>query len=81
LRHPDLSGVPVLIFANKQDIPNAITPSELAAKLDLDSLQITPAGDSSLRKWHVQWCSAQEGKGLLEGLDWLNMQLFPYSDQ
>ena len=40
-----ISGVPVVVFANKQDLPNACSPSEVAARLGLPQLQY--------RKWLV----------------------------
>jgi len=63
-----LKDVPVLIYANKQDLPKAMAPGKLAAELDLPSL---PAS----RPWHVQGCQAVTGDGLYEGLDWLSATL------
>ncbi|XP_026382550.1 ADP-ribosylation factor 2-like [Papaver somniferum] len=54
----------LLIFANKQDIPNAMNVAEITEKLDLDSL--------NNRKWHIQSTCATSGEGLYEGLDWLS---------
>lgn len=36
--HPGISGKPFLIFANKQDLPTALSEVELATKLNLPSL-------------------------------------------
>ncbi|KAB0793296.1 hypothetical protein PPYR_12916 [Photinus pyralis] len=52
----------VLIFANKQDLPNAMTVEELTDKMNLKSLRIP---------WHIQPASAINGEGINEGLDWL----------
>jgi len=59
----ELKGVPMLIFANKQDLPNVMTVGEI-----IDRLQLRIIND---RPWYVQGCSAHSGMGLHEGLDWL----------
>ncbi|XP_017700590.2 ADP-ribosylation factor-related protein 1-like isoform X2 [Phoenix dactylifera] len=38
LRHGDLQGAPLLILANKQDLPGAVSAEELARYLDLKEL-------------------------------------------
>uniref|UniRef100_A0A0A8ZCX7 ADP-ribosylation factor n=1 Tax=Arundo donax TaxID=35708 RepID=A0A0A8ZCX7_ARUDO len=53
----------MLVFANKQDLPNAMSAEEIAEKLELQSL--------SNRTWHIQGGSATSGKGLYEAMDWL----------
>ncbi|KAL0210644.1 hypothetical protein RCL1_005080 [Eukaryota sp. TZLM3-RCL] len=58
-----LVGVPVLVFANKQDLMQALPASEIANLLDLDLIRD--------RRWHIQGCSAKDGTGLQDGLDWL----------
>lgn len=58
----ELRGVPLLVFANKQDHPNAVSSEELAKRLGL--LQVRG------REWHVQASIAHTGDGLYEGLDW-----------
>lgn len=63
----ELSEVPMLIFANKQDLPNCLTEDELASRLGLHK-----------RKkdlWHIQTCCATIGDGLYGGLDWLSARL------
>ena len=57
-----LAGASLLIFANKQDIPGALTKQEIATVLELDSL--------GKRHWHIESCSAVTGEGLLDGFDW-----------
>ncbi len=59
LDEPSLSGAPVLVFANKQDLLNAAPPSEIMKELD-----VTQHKD---RDVHVAPCSAKSGKGLEEG--------------
>lgn len=61
-----LGGVPVLVFANKQDLMNAKEKDELIGEEGLD-LKVALDG----RDWHVQPCSAKNGEGLAEGLEWL----------
>jgi len=61
------STSPVLIFANKQDLPNAINASKLAEILQLNKLK--------QRAWYIQPCVATNGTGLIEGMEWLREQL------
>lgn len=50
------SGVPVLIFANKQDLFNAAPASEIAEGLQLHTIRD--------RTWQIQACSATSGEGV-----------------
>lgn len=52
----------LLVFANKQDLPNAMSASEITDKLGLNELR--------QRKWYIQSTCATTGDGLYEGLDW-----------
>ena len=56
-----------LLFANKQDLPNAMAISEMTDKLGLQSLRN--------RTWYVQATWATQGTSLYEGLDWLSNEL------
>jgi len=58
----------LLLFANKQDLPNAFPVCEVSQQMGLYSLpeEIT---------WHAQACCATTGDGLCEGLDWLGNTL------
>ena len=58
-----LAHAAVLVLANKQDLPNALTPAKLTEKLGLHSMR--------QREWYIQGCCATTGEGLYEGLDWL----------
>jgi small GTP-binding protein len=58
----ELDKACVLVYANKQDLPEAMSPQEIAEKLGLKNLK---------RKWNVQGCSATRGDGLMQGLDWI----------
>ena len=60
-----LASAKVLVFANKQDMPNALSVSVVTERLDLRAARCT-------HEWYVQGCSATHGgQGLYEGLDWL----------
>lgn len=50
----------LLVFANKQDIPGSMTPTEVTEKLRLGQLKD--------RTWYVVPSCATTGEGLLEGL-------------
>jgi len=58
-------GASLLIFANKQDLPNALSGDAIAKHLNLGSEQYAK------RHWSIMPCSAQTGEGLVEGIDWL----------
>ncbi|EAT44050.1 AAEL004565-PA, partial [Aedes aegypti] len=64
LQEDELRDAVLLVFANKQDLPNAMTAAELTDKLHLNQL----------RNRHVTTCATQ-GHGLYEGLDWLSNEL------
>ncbi|CAF0940981.1 unnamed protein product [Adineta steineri] len=65
LNEDELKTVPVLIFANKQDLPNRLTIDEMKEKLNLSKL------DETKRKWHLQPSSAPNKEGLEEGFAWI----------
>lgn len=67
LNEDELQGIPVLVFANKQDLPKALSVEEVTRKLELHKY----VG----RKWIVQGASANRGEGLFEGLEWLSNAL------
>ncbi|GKT36450.1 Small GTPase superfamily, ARF/SAR type like protein [Aduncisulcus paluster] len=61
------AGVPVLVYANKQDVPHAISPEGVTRNLGLLKVHDRP--------WHVQGACARSGEGLYEGLEWLSAEL------
>ncbi|NXQ90742.1 ARF5 factor, partial [Nyctibius grandis] len=67
LQEDELRDAVLLVFANKQDMPNAMAVSELTDKLG-------PQGLRS-RAWYVQATCATQGTGLYDGLDWLSHEL------
>jgi len=64
LSYDGFRDTPVLIFANKQDLPNALSESQLVNRIRLHQVR---------QQWHIQACCAATGDGLYEGLDWLAM--------
>eukprot|EP00960_Hanusia_phi_P037568 753020-Hanusia_phi.AAC.6 len=67
LNEDELRDAVLLIFANKQDLPNAMSAADITDKLGLHSLR--------QRNWYIQATCATSGEGLYEGLDWLSNQL------
>ncbi|XP_055102092.1 ADP-ribosylation factor 3-like isoform X3 [Symphalangus syndactylus] len=67
LAEDKLRDAALLVFANKQDLPNAMNAAEITDKLGLHSLRH--------RNWYIQATCATSGDGLYEGLDWLANQL------
>ena len=63
LEEAKMAGVPILVFANKQDLLNAIAASEVSTALNLHTIRD--------RQWHIQSCSAKTGEGLQEGMEWI----------
>ncbi|KAL0758193.1 hypothetical protein Bca101_095861 [Brassica carinata] len=57
----------VVVYANKHEVPGAMSASEISNELDLASLRQR----NWQRNWHVQSSCAISGDGLHEGLDWL----------
>ncbi|KAL4703543.1 hypothetical protein ACJJTC_010163 [Scirpophaga incertulas] len=67
LKEDELRDAVILVFANKQDMPNAMTAAELTNALNLNNLRN--------RRWYIQATCATQGQGLYEGLDWLSNEL------
>ncbi|KHN71247.1 ADP-ribosylation factor-like protein 3 [Toxocara canis] len=67
LEEEKLKSVPVLIFANKQDLVTAAKASEIAEGLQLLSIRD--------RSWQIQACSAVTGEGIRDGMDWISKNL------
>jgi small GTP-binding protein len=67
LEEDELRDAILLVYANKQDLPNAVKPQELGNRLKLNSI--------TNRAWQVQGTCATTGDGLYEGLDWLGEQI------
>merc|ERR1712100_785788 len=67
LNEDELREAIVLVFANKQDLPNAMSAAEVTEKLGLHSMRN--------RQWFIQSACATTGDGLYEGLDWMSRTL------
>jgi len=63
MKEEDLANTKLLVYANKQDLPNAMDPDNMKKVLGLHDLHS--------HTWHLQPCKATTGEGLYEGLDWL----------
>ena len=57
-----LKDVKLLIFCNKQDLPNSKSANYIVEKLELNNIK---------QHWYIQECSALYSKGIYEGLEWL----------
>merc|ERR1712027_6649 len=67
LAEDELRDAVLLVFANKQDLPNAMPTNEVTERLGLNQLRN--------RQWYIQSTCATTGDGLYEGLDWLSNTL------
>lgn len=69
LSHPDICKrrVPVLFFANKMDLRDAVSSVKVSSLMGLDSIKDNP--------WQICTSNALSGEGLHEGIDWLTGQM------
>ena len=67
LSEEELKDVPVLVLANKQDLPNAMNELEVCNGLGLTEIKN--------RKWSLFKVSAVQGSGLQESFQWLVDQM------
>ncbi|EEA08515.1 putative ADP ribosylation factor [Cryptosporidium serpentis] len=67
LSEDELRDACLVVLANKQDLPNAMSVTEVTEKLQLSSIRH--------RNWYIQSTCATTGDGLYEGLDWLARNL------
>ncbi len=63
LSEDELSEAALLVFANKQDQPGARGAGDISEALKLAELRD--------RNWTIVACSAIDGSGVEEGMDWL----------
>ena len=66
INDPEMRNAVLLVFANKQDMPSAMSATELAEALGLAKLSVP---------WTVQGTCALTGDGLADGLTWLSEQV------
>ena len=57
-----LKNVKLLIFCNKQDLPNSKPVNYISENLELNKIK---------QNWYIQQCSALYNTGVYEGLEWL----------
>lgn len=77
LTDPRLKGKPVLIYANKQDQPSAVTATELSIKLKIDELKDNPVrvvGSVALPAEYNANC-LESDPALFDGMSWLCRQV------
>ncbi|RCV44487.1 hypothetical protein SETIT_9G377700v2 [Setaria italica] len=67
IRHEHLRGAPLLIVANKQDLPGVINDEELTKFLNFKELDDRP--------YMFQAVSAYDGRGIKSGIEWLVEQM------
>ncbi|KAI9853451.1 MAG: Arf GTPase arl1 [Vezdaea acicularis] len=72
LNEEELKEAALLVFANKQDQPGAKGAGDISEALRLGELRD--------RNWSIVACSAIDGSGIKEGMDWLVVG-FPSSEQ
>lgn len=62
IQEEELKKAILVVFANKQDMDQAMTPTEVANALGLPALKD--------RKWQIFKTSATKGTGLDEAMEW-----------
>merc|ERR1712217_188130 len=67
LNEDEMRDAMLPVFANKQDLPNAMPAAEITEKLGLHNMRN--------RQWFIQSACATTGDGLYEGLDWMSRTL------
>lgn len=67
LNEEELKDAALLVFANKQDQPGAKGAGDISQALRLGELRD--------RNWSIMACSAVDGSGVTEGMDWLVVSL------
>ena len=67
LENETLRNAVILIYANKQDLPDAKKADEIIELYELKKIKE--------HIWNIQPCSAQTGEGIITGMKWLSDQL------
>lgn len=63
-------GIPIVVYSNKMDIKDSLSPSQVSLKLELDQIRNKP--------WQIFGSNALTGEGLTEGVNWLASQIRQY---
>lgn len=61
------SAIPILFFANKMDLPKALTPAQISEVLELDKYEAFP--------WQIVASNGITGQGVEEGIKWLSQYI------
>lgn len=83
LREPQLAAVPVVVFANKQDLKTALTVDEISKRLNLASItdrqwrtdaqsKTDLSADLLALIADIESAIFKDGEGIYEGVDWLS---------
>jgi signal recognition particle receptor subunit beta len=64
LKFEEAVSLPILVLANKQDLPNALCVGDVAGKMDLQNLL-------KGREWTIFGTCCTIGEGVYEAFDWL----------
>eukprot|EP00189_Rhodosorus_marinus_P007333 CAMPEP_0184755206 /NCGR_PEP_ID=MMETSP0315-20130426/45046_1 /TAXON_ID=101924 /ORGANISM="Rhodosorus marinus, Strain UTEX LB 2760" /LENGTH=119 /DNA_ID=CAMNT_0027234705 /DNA_START=490 /DNA_END=849 /DNA_ORIENTATION=+ len=67
VKSQDIPGDPLLIYANKKDLPDAMTRSEIESLLKLQELPVS--------NYKIVPCCGKTGENLRQGLEWLTDEL------
>lgn len=75
LTHPDIQSrsIPVLFFANKMDLRDALSDVGVSSALRLSEI--------TNKSWHICSTNALKGEGIAEGIDWLSTAIKNSLDQ
>ena len=75
LIHPDIisRNIPILFFANKMDIRDALSDVGVSYALGLDSI--------TNKSWHICSSNALSGDGVADGIEWLSSAIKSSMDQ
>ncbi|KAJ3436546.1 adp-ribosylation factor [Anaeramoeba flamelloides] len=65
LKEEELKNAAILVYANKQDLPDPLSPTEITQALNLTEIKDQP--------WSIFKCSAidKEDEGIEQGMEWL----------
>ncbi|XP_061181638.1 uncharacterized protein LOC133190171 [Saccostrea echinata] len=70
LQTDEMRGVPVMVIANKQDLPNVLSTAEVAERMCLHKL--------TSRKWFIQSACATTGEGIYDSMQELSTMVKEY---
>ncbi len=66
-----LNKVPLLVFANKQDLMGLTAEEVFEDLIYIQILELLNLNNIKERPWLIQACSAIKGDGLQDGMEWL----------